>query len=77
MSQPTNTFDSYDAKGNREDLQDKIYMVSPGKLRWCPRLAAIPQKHPARMAARQPGIAEQRQRGNRGRRPHRHFVDRN
>jgi hypothetical protein len=31
MSQPTNTFDSYDAKGNREDLQDKIYMVSPEK----------------------------------------------
>lgn len=27
--QPTNTFDSYDAVGNREDLQDKIYMVSP------------------------------------------------
>ena len=31
MSQPSNTFDSYDAKGNREDLQDKIYMVSPEK----------------------------------------------
>lgn len=29
MTQPTETFDSYDAKGNREDLQDKIYMVSP------------------------------------------------
>jgi hypothetical protein len=29
MTQPTNTFDSYTAKGNREDLQDKIYMVSP------------------------------------------------
>lgn len=29
MAQPTNTFDSYDAIGNREDLQDKIYMVSP------------------------------------------------
>lgn len=29
MAQPTNTFDSYDAVGNREDLQDKIYMVSP------------------------------------------------
>ena len=29
MTQPTNTFDSYDAIGNREDLQDKIYMVSP------------------------------------------------
>lgn len=29
MTQPTNTFDSYAAVGNREDLQDKIYMVSP------------------------------------------------
>ncbi|MDR6163479.1 DUF5309 family protein [Pseudomonas fluorescens] len=31
MTQPTNTFDSYAAVGNREDLQDKIYMVSPEK----------------------------------------------
>lgn len=31
MAQPTNTFDTYDAVGNREDLQDKIYMVSPEK----------------------------------------------
>lgn len=31
MSQPSETFDSYDAIGNREDLQDKIYMVSPEK----------------------------------------------
>lgn len=31
MSQPSETFDSYDAHGNREDLQDKIYMVSPEK----------------------------------------------
>ena len=29
MAQPTNTFDSYSAVGNRESLQDKIYMVSP------------------------------------------------
>lgn len=29
MAQPSETFDSYDARGNREDLQDKIYMVSP------------------------------------------------
>jgi hypothetical protein len=29
MSQPTNSFDSYTAKGAREDLQDKIYQVSP------------------------------------------------
>jgi hypothetical protein len=26
---PTNTFDTYQAVGNREDLEDKIYMVSP------------------------------------------------
>lgn len=31
MAQPTNTFDTYAAVGNREDLQDKIYMVSPEK----------------------------------------------
>ena len=31
MAQPTNTFDTYDVAGNREDLQDKIYMVSPEK----------------------------------------------
>lgn len=29
MAQPTNTFDSYDAKGIREDLQDIIYDISP------------------------------------------------
>lgn len=31
MPQPSETFDSYDAVGIREDLQDKIYMVSPEK----------------------------------------------
>jgi hypothetical protein len=31
MAQPTNTFSSYDSIGIREDLQDKIYMVSPEK----------------------------------------------
>ena len=32
MTQPTNTFDSYDAgTTNAEDVQDKIYMVSPEK----------------------------------------------
>jgi hypothetical protein len=31
MTQPTNTYDAYDAVGVREDLQDKIYMVSPEK----------------------------------------------
>jgi hypothetical protein len=29
MSQPTNTFDSYDSIGNREDLSDVIYNISP------------------------------------------------
>ena len=29
MAQPTNTFDSYDANGIREDLEDVIYNVSP------------------------------------------------
>jgi len=29
MAQPTNTFDSYDAVGIREDLRDVIYNVSP------------------------------------------------
>lgn len=31
MTQPTNTFDAYDSVGVKEDLQDKIYMVSPEK----------------------------------------------
>ena len=29
MAQPTNTYDSYDAVGNREDLADVIYNISP------------------------------------------------
>ena len=29
MPQPANTADSYNRLGNREDLQDKVYMVSP------------------------------------------------
>ena len=29
MAQPANTFDSYDAKGIREDLEDVIYDISP------------------------------------------------
>jgi hypothetical protein len=29
MAQPTNTFDTYDAVGIREDLQDVIYSISP------------------------------------------------
>lgn len=29
MAQPTNTFDTYDSIGTREDLQDVIYSISP------------------------------------------------
>ena len=29
MAQDTNTFDSFDAIGNREDLQDRIFDISP------------------------------------------------
>jgi hypothetical protein len=29
MAQPSNTFDSYDAVGIREDLSDLIYDISP------------------------------------------------
>lgn len=31
MAQPAESFDSYDAKGVREDMQEKIYMVTPEK----------------------------------------------
>lgn len=31
MAQPTNTFDSYDAVGIREDLEDVIYDISPSE----------------------------------------------
>ena len=31
MAQPSNTFDSYDAKGIREDLSDVIYDISPSE----------------------------------------------
>ena len=29
MAQPTNTLDSFDVRGIREDLQDIIYDISP------------------------------------------------
>ena len=29
MAQPTNTFDTYDSVGEREDLSDFIYSISP------------------------------------------------
>ena len=28
MAQPTNTFDTYDSVGNREDLQDDLFYLS-------------------------------------------------
>lgn len=31
MSQPSNTFETYDAVGNRETLADMIYMITPSK----------------------------------------------
>lgn len=31
MAQAANTFDSYDAVGNREELSDKIFMITPEK----------------------------------------------
>lgn len=31
MAQQANTFDSYDAVGNREELSDKIFMITPEK----------------------------------------------
>lgn len=29
MAQVANTFETYDAVGNREELADKIYMITP------------------------------------------------
>lgn len=40
MAQPSNTFSSYDAVGNREDLSDIIYDVSPTET---PVLTSIPK----------------------------------
>ena len=41
MAQPTGTFSSYDAVGNREDLSDMVYNISPTKT---PVLTAIGKK---------------------------------
>lgn len=41
MAQPTNTFSSYDAIGNREDLINMIYDISPTET---PVLTALPRK---------------------------------
>jgi hypothetical protein len=40
MAQPTNTFSSYDSVGNREDLSDIIYDISPTET---PFLSAMPK----------------------------------
>lgn len=48
MAQPSNTFSSYDAVGNREDLSDIIYDVSPTEtpfLSKIPRVKATGTKH--------------------------------
>ena len=39
MAQPTNTFDSYDAAGIKEDLQDVIYDISPDETPFYSRCA--------------------------------------
>jgi hypothetical protein len=41
MAQPTNTFETYDAVGNRETLADMIYMITPSKT---PFMSAIGRK---------------------------------
>lgn len=48
MAQPTNTYSSYDAVGNREDLSDIIYDISPTEtpfLSAIPRVSATGTKH--------------------------------
>ena len=42
MTQPTNTFDSYDAIGNREDLADIITMISPSATPLLSGIAKVP-----------------------------------
>ncbi len=48
MSLPSNAFSTFDAKGNREDLSDVIYMITPTDtpfLSGIPRTKAIATKH--------------------------------
>lgn len=48
MAQPTNTFSSYDAKGNKEDLSEIIYDISPAAtpvLSAMERVTATSTKH--------------------------------
>lgn len=41
MAQPTDSFSSYDAKGNREDLINQIYMVEQTKTPFTSRIAKV------------------------------------
>lgn len=41
MAQPSNTFSSYDAKGNREDLSNIIYDVSPAETPFLSKLEKV------------------------------------
>lgn len=45
MAQPTNTFDSYDARGIREDLQDVIYDISPSETPFYSSAAKVTAKN--------------------------------
>jgi hypothetical protein len=45
MAQPTNTFDSYDAVGIREDLQDIIYDISPEETPFYSRCKKVSAKN--------------------------------
>lgn len=44
MAQPSNTFDSYDIKGLREDLQDMIYDISPEETPFYTKCAKVKAK---------------------------------
>lgn len=41
MAQPTNTFDSYDSVGNREDLFDKIFNVDPDEVPFLSKMGKV------------------------------------
>lgn len=42
MGQPTNTFSSYDSVGNREDLSDIAYDISPTQTPFLSALERVP-----------------------------------
>lgn len=42
MTAPTNTFQTYAAKGNREDLEDRIYRIAPTEVPFTSALARVP-----------------------------------